>query len=314
MTKADPNMVDSVHSAVACLRQGGVVAIPTETVYGLAGDAMNADAVRLIYTVKERPAINPLIAHCADIHMVERIAIVSPIAQRVIDAFCPGPLTLVLPRTQSHMCDMGCAGLDTVAVRIPSHPMAHNIISSLGNPIFAPSANKSGNLSATTADDVKTALHPHDVMVVDGGACPVGLESTIVRITDMGLEILRHGTITKHDLERAVSTPVYENAHAHTDNPIAPGQLSRHYAPNVPLHMNITTPLKNHAYLGFGGWSACHINLSENGILSEAAHNLFASLHALDARGYAAISVAPIPNTGIGIAINDKLRRAATEI
>ncbi len=308
-------------NAVHRLQQGDVVVVPTETVYGLAASAVDSQAVAKIYTLKNRPPINPLIAHCLDVHMISRCAVVSPLAHKVLRHFSPGAITVVLPRipTPTHtdydIVDMGCAGLPTIAVRIPSHPIMHRIIKMLGCPIFAPSANVSGRLSPTTFKDARHALRGcgQDILVIDGGDCALGLESTIVQIMDDTIQILRHGAITRTDLQK-LAIPVEHHALSHTENPIAPGQLTRHYAPNIPLYTDVITPSKNHAYLGFGDCGVCDINLSPSGDVTEAGRSLFASLHTLnDAAAYAAISVAPIPNIGVGIAINDKLRRAATK-
>ena len=314
-------LIDIVTQATHRLQQGDVVVLPTETVYGLAGDATNAEAVQKIYALKNRPAINPLIAHCADINMAEQCAVVSPLAKQVLQHFSPGPITVVLPRKSSdtdfntdfNIVAMGCANLDTIAIRIPAHPIMHSVIQMLNAPIFAPSANMSGKLSPTTYTHAKSALTPtgQDILVVDGGDCRLGLESTIVQIIDSKIEILRHGAIPKDEIEKKGFT-VGEHRLSHRENPIAPGQLKTHYAPNIPLYMNVKSPEKNHGYLGFGDCQDCHINLSKSGDLAEAGRNLFASLHQLSAAAFAAISVAPIPNIGMGIAINDKLRRAAT--
>ncbi len=306
--------------ATCRLRRGGVVVVPTETVYGLAANATDADAVYKIYAIKNRPQVNPLIAHCVDMDMVGRCAVVSPIARKVLCHFAPGPITVVLPRidTPAHtdfaIADVGCAGLATIAVRIPAHPIMRRVIDMLGCPVFAPSANISGRLSPTCYEDAKRGLKDcgEDILGIDGGDCALGLESTIVQVTDDGLHILRHGSITTADLQQ-LGVKVVDHALSHTENPVAPGQLKTHYAPNMPLYMNVTAPPPNHAYLGFGDCGGCHVNLSISGDVIEAGRNLFASLHRLNDAAYAAISVAPIPNTGVGIAINDKLTRAATK-
>jgi len=283
--------------------------MPTETVYGLAADAANARAVAAVYAAKGRPAFNPLIAHVADLAMARRIAHFDDRAEALVARFWPGPLTLVLPvRDEAAVCDLARAGLDTVAVRAPGHPLAHALIEAVGGPIVAPSANRSGRPSPTTFADAVEETGSAAAAALDGGACPVGLESTVVALLDEA-RLLRPGAVTRAQLE-AVVGPLAE---AEADARRSPGRLSRHYAPNAPVRLDADAPRPGEAYLAFGAppagervWS-----LSATRDLAEAAANLFAHLRAADRSGATAIAIAPIPEDGLGEAINDRLRRAA---
>ena len=304
---------ETVQKACAIWERGGLVAIPTETVYGVGADSTNANAVINIYTAKGRPSFNPLISHVSDMKMLKKIAIITPMAQTLIDKFFPGSLTLVLKRsTDCPVASIACAGLDTIAVRMPAHTFTRNLIATYGKPIVAPSANKSGHISPTTAHHVSNSLGGAIDMIIDGGKCDCGLESTIVDVSTDIPYLLRAGTISKEVLVSTLEQPLTELTFAKGNNPIAPGQLKAHYAPDMPLYMNISTPNPKHAYLGFGDCGDCTLNLSQNGNLAEAGKNLFDYLHKLNNNGVLAIDVAPIPNIGIGIAINDKLLRAST--
>ena len=303
----DPKTVDA---AAALLRAGRLCAFPTETVYGLGADATNADAVLSIYETKGRPRFNPLIIHCADLAMAETLAVFSPLARRLAELW-PGPLTLVLPaRPGNGLADVATAGLDTVAIRIPDHPLALALLQAVGRPLAAPSANPSGRLSPTTAYQVRLGFAGR-VPVLDGGPCQAGVESTIVRVDGEALVQLRAGAMAREDIEQALGVPV---TLADKDAAIAaPGMLLSHYAPNALLRLD-TTPQPGEAYLAFGAapdFAGPTRNLSPAGDLHEAARNLFAMLHELDALGQASIAVAPIPDTGLGEAINDRLQRAA---
>jgi L-threonylcarbamoyladenylate synthase len=294
----------------AILRAGGVAAFPTETVYGLGADATNSDAVLRIYETKGRPRFNPLIVHCADLAMAETIADFSPLA-RTLAALWPAPLTLVLPkRATASVSDLVTAGLDTVGVRIPDHPLALALIAATGRPLAAPSANPSGKLSPTTAAQVRAAFGTR-VPVLDGGPCKAGLESTILSIDGDTVTQLRAGAMAREEIESILQRPVLS---ASADSPIAaPGMLASHYAPRATLRLDAATQRPGEAYLAFGRAPAATgpaDNLSSSGDLREAARNLFAMLHALDAKA-TAIAVAPIPRTGLGEAINDRLERAA---
>ena len=314
MSSPDPTMIDrpiSVETAAALLRAGKLCAFATETVYGLGADATNADAVLSIYETKGRPRFNPLIIHCASLEMAERLAEFSPLARRLATAFWPGPVTLVLPaRADNGLADVATAGLDTVAIRIPNHPLALELIAKAGRPLAAPSANPSGRLSPTTAEQVRKGFGGR-VPVLDGGPCRSGVESTIIRVAGDRLIQLRAGALARSEIEEAlgVGVELAEQGAAIA----APGMLLSHYAPNAAMRLE-TTPRPGEAYLAFGA-AAPHDgpvqNLSATGDLHEAARNLFSMLHDLDALGAGTIAVAPIPQTGLGEAINDRLQRAA---
>jgi len=281
--------------------------MPTETVYGLAADAVNARAVAAVYAAKGRPAFNPLIAHVADVAMARRIARFDDRAEALAARFWPGPLTLVLPvRDEAAVCDLARAGLDTVAVRAPGHPLAHALIEAVGGPIVAPSANRSGRPSPTTFADAVEETGAAAAAALDGGACAIGLESTVVALLDEA-RLLRPGAVTRAEIE-AVVGPLAE---AEADARRSPGRLTRHYAPDAPVRLQATEPRADEAWLSFGPGGAGPWNLSPAGDLAEAAANLFAYLRAADRSGASAIAVAPIPEDGLGEAINDRLRRAA---
>ncbi|WP_159593871.1 L-threonylcarbamoyladenylate synthase [Chelativorans xinjiangense] len=304
----------ALEEACRLLAAGEPVAIPTETVYGLAADATNGEAVARIFEAKGRPRFNPLIAHVADREMAERIAAFSPLAARLAEAFWPGPLTLVLPhREGSGVHALVTAGLDTVALRCP-RGFARDVIARLGRPLAAPSANISGRVSATTAEAVNTALGDRIPLVVDGGPTPVGLESTILKVTDEGLIMLRPGGIAAEEIERVAGTLLSRDAKGIE----APGMLASHYAPHARMRLNVAEVIPGEALLAFGparakGAEAAAqvLNLSSSGDLREAAANLFSHLSALDAAGAATIAVEPVPMAGLGEAINDRLVRAA---
>ncbi|MDZ4373011.1 MAG: L-threonylcarbamoyladenylate synthase [Phenylobacterium sp.] len=296
-----------IATAAAALRQGGLVLMPTETVYGLAADAGNARAVAAVYEAKGRPSFNPLIAHVADVAMARRIARFDARAEALAAAFWPGPLTLVLPVAGNDaVCDLARAGLDTVALRAPGHPMAQGLIVALGGPLVAPSANRSGRPSPTTFADALEETGAFAAAALDGGACEVGLESTVVGLLDAA-RLLRPGAVTRAQIE-AVIGPLAEAA---DDAKRSPGRLTRHYAPNAPVRLDVAKPRPGEAWLSFGPDGAGPWNLSPNADLAEAAANLFAYLRAADRTGPVGIAVAPIPHDGLGEAINDRLRRAA---
>ncbi|MEO0356870.1 MAG: L-threonylcarbamoyladenylate synthase [Pseudomonadota bacterium] len=298
-----------IADAADVLRQGGTVAFPTETVYGLGADATNPKAVAAIYAAKGRPSFNPLIAHVATPDQARDFVHVPGMAEKLIAALWPGPLTLVLPlRDDAGLAQAVTAGLDTVAVRMPNHPLALDLLTALGRPLAAPSANPSGRISPTTADHVRTGLHGRIDGLIDGGPCTVGLESTIVAVTTDQVQILRPGSVTQSTLQTIVGQPVARPGA--TPSAIqAPGQMASHYAPGAPMRLNVTAPGPGEFMIGFGAVAGT-INLSAQGQLHMAAEHLFAALHQADASGQP-IAVAPIPNTGIGVAINDRLMRAA---
>lgn len=281
--------------------------MPTETVYGLAADASNARAVAAVYEAKGRPSFNPLIAHVADVAMARRIARFDARAEALAAAFWPGPLTLVLPTADERaVCDLARAGLDTVAVRAPGHPLAHGLIEAVGGPVVAPSANRSGRPSPTTYADALEETGAAAAAALDGGACAIGLESTVVALLDEA-RLLRPGAVTRAQIE-AVVGPLSE---AEADARRSPGRLTRHYAPNAPVRLEATEPAPGEAWLSFGPSGTGPFNLSPAGDLAEAAANLFAYLRAADRTNPARIAVAPIPYEGLGEAINDRLKRAA---
>lgn len=300
----------SVEDAAALLRAGKLCAFPTETVYGLGADATDVDAVLSIYETKGRPRFNPLIIHCADLAMAETIAEFSPFARRVASLW-PGSVTLVLPAKPGNgLADVATAGLDTVAIRIPDHPIALALIAAVGRPLAAPSANPSGRLSPTTAYQVRLGF-AGKVPVLDGGPCQAGVESTIIRIEGERLVQLRAGAVAREEIERLLGVPVDV---AEKDAAIAaPGMLASHYAPNALMRLD-AEPVAGEAYLAFGRvaeFAGVTRNLSPGGDLHEAARNLFSMLHELDAAGASTIAVSPIPEWGLGEAINDRLQRAA---
>jgi len=281
--------------------------MPTETVYGLAADAANARAVAAVYAAKGRPSFNPLIAHVSDLAMARRIARFDARAEALAAAFWPGPLTLVLPAADTAaVCDLARAGLDTVAVRAPGHPLAHALIAALGGPVVAPSANRSGRPSPTTYADAMEETGEAAAAALDGGPCQIGLESTVVGLLDEA-RLLRPGAVTRAQIE-AVIGPLAE---AEDDAKRSPGRLARHYAPNAPVRLEVTQAAPGEAWLSFGPSGTGPWNLSPGGDLAEAAANLFAYLRAADRTGPTGIAVAPIPSDGLGEAINDRLRRAA---
>lgn len=298
--------------AAALLQAGGLVAFPTETVYGLGADARQAAAVAGIFAAKGRPRFNPLIVHVADMETAERVAVFSNQARGLAAAFWPGPLTLVLPlRADAGISDLVTAGLETVAVRMPAHPVARGLLTTFGGPLAAPSANPSGKVSPTDAEHVLEGLSGRIAAVVDGGACPVGVESTILGLDPPTL--LRPGGLDVETLEAALGRPLAYGGDVVTPN--APGQLVSHYAPGAAVRLAAGDRRAGEILLGFGPGPAADLSLSASGDLTEAATKLFAMLRVADklarARGATTIAIAPIPETGLGRAINDRLRRAA---
>ncbi|MCC7267191.1 MAG: threonylcarbamoyl-AMP synthase [Caulobacteraceae bacterium] len=296
--------------AAAALRAGKLVILPTETVYGLAADAANPRAVAAIYEAKGRPRFNPLIAHVADVEAARRIARFDDRAERLAGAFWPGPLTRVLPLADAAaVCDLARAGLDTVAVRAPGHPLAQGLLRAFGGPLVAPSANRSGRPSPTTFADAVEETGDAAAFALDGGPCQIGLESAVVALLDGPPRLLRPGAVTRGQIEALVG-PL---AAAGADVTRSPGRLAAHYAPEAPVRLDAEGPRPGEAFLAFGPpppggnvWT-----LSGGGDLAEAAANLFTALRAADRTRPAAIAVAPIPDEGLGEAINDRLRRAA---
>lgn len=307
------------------LREGNLVAFPTETVYGLGANACNDRAIARIYEAKGRPKINPLIVHFYDAAAAEKEVVFDERAHHLAAIYWPGPLTLVLPRrADSSISLLASAGLPSLAVRVPAHPVALQLLKACQLPLAAPSANRSGNLSPTTPAHVVNSLGDAAGLVLAGGKCHVGLESTVLDLTGEVPALLRHGAVTLEDLQRHLGE--VEDATQETDKPKSPGQLLRHYAPVTPVRLNAVDVKKGEALLAFGslkfmgieggGWAKDLpddrlANLSPDGDLGEAAANLFSMLHRLDAAGCLKIAVMNIPDEGMGRAINDRLNRAA---
>jgi L-threonylcarbamoyladenylate synthase len=311
----------AVADAARSLRDGGLVAFPTETVYGLGADATNAAAIARLYAAKGRPMFNPLIAHVGDLKAAQRIADFDAQAIRLAKAFWPGPLTLVLPKAPGcAVVDLATAGLDTIAVRVPAHPVARQILRAFGGPVVAPSANLSGHVSPTTAAHVRNDLEGRIDLIVDGGAVEVGVESTIVGCFDVPM-LLRPGGVPRGEIERVLGRALLQprdDTDSDSGQPLAPGMLASHYAPRTKVRLNADRLEAGEALLAFGPHAIPGVdagshamNLSLSGDLNEAAANLFGYLRALDARGARGIAVMPVPHHGLGEAINDRLRRAA---
>ncbi|WP_404381737.1 L-threonylcarbamoyladenylate synthase [Caenispirillum salinarum] len=315
MSRIRPADDATLTEAGRLLRDGVLVAFPTETVYGLGGDATSETAVAGIFEAKGRPRFNPLIVHVPDADAAARLVEMDTRARVVAEAFWPGPLTLVLPRrADSGLSLLVSAGLDSVAVRVPAHPVAQGLLRAAGRPVAAPSANRSGAISPTRAAHVAESLGERVALIVDGGPCSVGLESTVLDLTTPAATILRPGAITAADLEPLIG-PVAESGGEGQDAdpaaPKSPGQLLSHYAPDRPVRLNATAAHPGEALIGFGGTEGAEADLSPSGDLKEAAAALFATLRALDRAPFTGIAVAPIPDEGLGRAINDRLKRAA---
>lgn len=312
----------AVIRAASILQNGGIVVMPTESVYGLAASALDEKALKQIFALKNRPHNNPLIIHCAEFSDIEEFAVLNSKASKIAEFFCPGPLTLLLPRRKScRIHPIANANLPQLALRIPAHPIAQALLRSTKIPIAAPSANRSGALSPTKAQ------HCHEfaaqgITILDGGDCIYGLESTIVDAShdDDEIRIFRHGAIPAETLRSTLPykiTEVRASTHPRTHSPphpTIPGQLYRHYSPRLPLTINVTEPNPKDAHLAFGSPDNGFLNLSLKGNLEEAARNLFAYLHLCDNSGYQAISVAVIPDQGIGISINERLKKATQKL
>ena len=317
--KADPA---AVAAAARCLAAGGLLAFPTETVYGLGADACNGEAIARLYEAKGRPAFNPLICHVQDQAAAARLGVLNAAATRLAHALWPGPLTLVVPkRADCPVAELATAGLPTIALRVPDHPVARAILAEFGRPVVAPSANRSGHVSPTTAAHVRADLGGRIDLIIDGGPTPVGVESTIVACLDQPL-LLRPGGVPRAEIERALGHPLAEAADAALlvedgTAPMAPGQLASHYAPRAALRLDASSVSPGEALLAFGAvlppgaaGAARVLNLSARGDLIEAAANLFSHLRALDAVDVRMIAVMPVPQHGLGEAINDRLQRA----
>jgi L-threonylcarbamoyladenylate synthase len=310
----------AVSAAARCLAAGGLVAFPTETVYGLGADATNAAAIARLYQAKGRPSFNPLIAHIRDGDGAAQIARFDAAAMALAEAFWPGPLTLVLPKSENcTIADLATAGLETVAIRVPAHPVAREILRAFGGPVVAPSANLSGHVSPTTAAHVQSDLGDRIDLIVDGGPVEVGVESTIIACFEQPM-LLRPGGVPRAEIERVLGRALAQAPDTNRSQPLAPGMLASHYAPRTKVRLDAESVENGEALLAFGsgaipGANAANVvmNLSMRGDLNEAAANLFGHLRALDAKGARAIAVMPVPHHGLGEAINDRLRRASVE-
>jgi len=304
---------EAILRAAEALARGEVVAFPTETVYGLGANARDAAAVAKVFAAKARPRFNPLIVHVPGEAEAEAYAVVDDTARKLMRAFWPGPLSLVLPRrADCAIADLVSAGLDTVALRAPSDAIARALLQAAKIPIAAPSANRSQRVSPTTAAHVAAELGDLPAMILDGGACALGLESTVLGVAGDKVTLLRPGALPREEIETVLGHPL---ATPETGARLgSPGQMEVHYAPDTPLRLDATSPRKGEALLAFGPDApefSPMVNLSLRGDLGEAAANFFAALRELDALGASAIAVMPIPNHGLGEAINDRLRRAA---
>ena len=318
MKLAEPTR-ETIVAAAQIVRDGGLVAFPTETVYGLGGDATNERAVAAIFEAKGRPHFNPLISHVLDAEEARALVAWNDTAEKLTRRFWPGPLTLVLPRTSnSPIALLATAGLDSAAVRAPSHPIAQALIRAVGRPIAAPSANRSGAVSPTRAPHVIESLADRVQLVIDGGPCLVGVESTVLDLSTSRPTLLRPGGATREAIEETIGPIAVSDAVPSGEAPRkSPGQLESHYAPSRPVRLNATSVGPHEGLLAFGPrpphGAMLTCNLSPDGDLGQAAANLFAMLRTLDRPGIDRIAVMPIPETGLGLAINDRLRRAATD-
>ena len=298
-----------LEEAAMRLIAGELVIFPTETVFGVGADARNPAAVAKIYAAKGRPAHNPLIVHVPDTETAKLYGVFDARAERLAALFWPGALTLVVPlRSDAGLASAVTAGLATVALRVPAHPLAHSLLAHAACPIAAPSANLSGRLSPTRAGDVDAALLAQATLLDDGSTGAVGVESTIVALDTDGWRLLRPGAVTLEDITAALEESPRETGAGIR----APGMLTRHYAPQTPLRLNAEAAEPGEAFVGFGHTPGATHMLSERGDLVDAARNLYALLHTLDNQGYTAIAIAPIPNAGLGKAVNDRLQRAAS--
>ena len=308
------NNTQNIKQAAKIIQKGGLVAFPTDTVYGLGADVYNAQAVASIFAAKGRPSFDPLISHIAEIDFLAEYACTD---SRIIDLakhFWPGPLTFVLKRKDNNpSLDLVCSGLPNIAVRMPNHPIALELIKSSGTPIAAPSANKFKCISPTTAQHVAESLGDKVDMILDGGACTIGVETTIIDLTTPNIVILRAGGLSKEDIEAYTGEKVYLSS-GNPNQPSAPGQLLKHYAPKIPMRINVLEQdvHKDEFFIGFGNVNNANLNLSPSGDLKEAAANLFAYMRIAETHSkYRKIAISPIPMNGLGLAINDRIRRAS---
>lgn len=309
----DPQPSDQeISKAIAALMRGDLVGLPTETVYGLGADATHAGAVAKIFAAKGRPHFNPLISHVANLEAAEAIGLFSQLARKLAHAFWPGPLSLVVPRQPDCVvCDLACAGLDTIALRVPAHPIMQAVLRGFGKPVAAPSANVSGRPSPTLAAHVREEFGDKLALVLDGGPCAVGLESAVIAVSGDQATLLRLGGLSRDELEQVAGPLLAPDASAKAA-PASPGMVLRHYAPRAPVRLNARSALAGEVWIAFGpGYEGADFNLSPRGDLTEAAAQVFAMLRAADRLNPRAIAIAPIPPTGLGEAIIDRLSRAA---
>jgi len=301
----------NIAKASEIIRSGGLVAFPTETVYGLGANVYDAKAVAAIFSAKERPHFDPLISHIAEVDFLKEYAATDERVFALAKKFWPGPLTFVLNRIEENpSIDLACSGLRTLTVRMPRHPAALALIKAAGVPVVAPSANKYQSISPTTAQHVADGLGNAVDMIIDGGACSVGVESTIIDLTTEKAVLLRAGGTSREDIEEFLGEKILVSS-GNPDLPTSPGQLLRHYAPKHTLRINVIAPAYDEFYIGFGNYDG-KLNLSRSGDLREAASNLFAYLRLADAQTeFSKIAMAPIPDNGLGLAINDRIRRAS---
>ncbi len=309
-----PATPDAIRRAAQALARGEIVAFPTETVYGLAANALDARAVAKVFAAKERPRFNPLIVHVQRLAEAGEYGLVNEAARKLAAAFWPGPLTLVMKRRSTcGIADLVSAGLDTIALRAPAHPVAQALLAKAALPLAGPSANRSGRISPTAAAHVEAELGDRPAMILDGGPSPFGIESTVVSVVGVEPALLRPGAVSREAIERVLGALLIAVKAA--ERAASPGQLPAHYAPMTPLRLDARAVRADEALLAFGGdvpaGAHATVNLSQSGNLEEAASRLFAALRELDQAGAAAIAVMPIPATGLGEAINDRLRRAA---
>lgn len=314
MTNIYEITAENIAKAAAVIKNGGLVGMPTETVYGLGANVYDSRAVANIFAAKNRPTFNPLISHIADLNNLSEYAYTDSRVMALAQKFWPGPLTFVLPRIDhNHTLDLACAGLRTITVRMPRHPVALELIRQSGVPIVAPSANRSQSISPTTARHVYESLGEKVDMILDGGPCRVGVESTIIDLTGKNVVMLRAGGISKEDLEEFLNEEVLLS-HGNPDLPTSPGQMLKHYAPSHNFRINVAEQdvLPGEFFIGFGPVKNADLNLSPSSDLCEAASRLFAYMHIADnQQNCAGIAMSPIPETGLGLAINDRIRRAA---
>lgn len=311
MSNIYKNNPENIIKASEIIKSGGLVSFPTETVYGLGANVYNSAAVSRIFAAKQRPKFDPLISHIADVEILRTYAATDERVFALAKHFWPGPLTFVLKRTDENpSIDLACSGLRTITVRMPDHPIALELIRLSDVPIVAPSANKYQAVSPTKAEHVADGLGDKVDMILDGGACRVGVESTIIDLTRSKIVMLRAGGTAKEDIEEFLNEKIIIS-NGNPDMPTAPGQLLRHYAPGNTLRINTKTPQKDEFFIGFGVING-DLNLSPGGDLTEAAANLFAFLRIADQNAsYGKIAIAPIPEYGLGLAINDRLKRAS---